>query len=212
MTGALDWNTIYLTCFGIGLVLSVVFFASGVGHLHIGHLHVHLGHGQGHGVGAKAGHMISFFNGFTLVAFLCWFGGSGYLLHRYSGFVVPLVLGFAVLSGLAGSAIVFFFLTRVLMPMERTLKPSDTDMTGVIGKLSGGIPLKGMGEIIFTQNGSRRAVAVRSDDGTPIERGTEVVVMRYQRGIGYVRRWGEFEHGLMGEHDVAQTGDAASKD
>ena len=33
-----------------------------------------------------------------------------------------------------------------------------------------------------------------------IERGAEVVVMRYQRGVGYVRRWDEFEDGLMGGH------------
>jgi membrane protein implicated in regulation of membrane protease activity len=208
MNAALDWNSIYLTCFGIGLVLSVLFLATGMGHIHLGHFHF----GHGHGVGAKAGHMISPFNGFTLVAFLCWFGGSGYLLHRYSGFVVPLVLGFAVLAGLAGASIVFFFLTKVLMPMERTLEPSDTEMTGVIGKLSGGIPVNGVGEIIFSQNGSRRAVAVRSDDGNPIERGAEVVVMRSQRGIAYVRRWDEFEHGLMGEKNPSRTEDATTKD
>ena len=26
--------------------------------------------------------------------------------------------------------------------------------------------------------------------------------MRYQRGIAYVRRWDEFEHGLMGDHST----------
>jgi hypothetical protein len=131
------------------------------------------------------------------MAFLCWFGGTGYLLHRNSIFIAPFVLGFSLLSGLAGGGLVFWFMTRVLLPMEKTLEPSDTDMTGVIGRLSGGVPVSGMGEIIFSQNGSRRAVAVRSDDGAPIERGTEVVVLRYQRGIAYVRRWDSFEHGLM---------------
>jgi hypothetical protein len=208
MNAALDWNSIYLTCFGIGLVLSILFLVTGMGHFHLGHFHF----GHGHGVGSKAGHMISPFNGFTLVAFLCWFGGSGYLLHRYSGFVIPLVLGFALLSGLAGAALVFFFLTKVLMPMERTLEPSDTEMTGVIGKLSGGIPVGGVGEIIFSQNGSRRAVAVRSDDGIPIERGAEVVVMRYHRGIAYVRRWDEFEHGLIGEQNGSHIKGATTKD
>jgi len=193
MHTALDWNSIYLTCFGIGLVLTVLVFVTGFGHLHIGHIHF----GHGHGVSGKGSHVSAPFNGFTVMAFLCWFGGTGYLLHRYSIFIAPLVLGFSLLSGLAGAGLVFWFMVRVLMPMEKTLEPSDTDMTGVIGRLSGGIPAKGMGEIIFSQNGSRRAVAVRSDDGTPIERGTEVVVMRYQRGIAYVRRWDSFEHGLM---------------
>jgi hypothetical protein len=198
MNSALDWNSIYLTCFGIGLILSLIVFATGVGHFHIGHMHFSHGHLSAK-AGPMGGHGISPFNGFTMVAFLCWFGGAGYLLHRYSGFVMPLILGLAFLSGLAGAAIIFLFLTRVLMPMEKTLEPSDTEMTGVIGRLSGGIPLTGVGEIIFSQNGSRRAVAVRSDDGTPIERGTEVVVMRYQRGIAYVRRWDAFEHGLLSD-------------
>jgi hypothetical protein len=211
MNAALDWNSIYLTCFGIGLVLSVITFATGVGHFHIGHIHFSHGHVSVKG-GPLNGHGISPFNGFTMVAFLCWFGGAGYLLHRYSGFIMPLVLGFAFLSGLVGASIIFFFLTRVLMPMEKTLEPSDTEMTGVIGRLSGGIPLTGVGEIIFSQNGQRRAVAVRSDDGTPIERGAEVVVMRYQRGIGYVRRWDQFEHGLLGEEKPYRAEGASTRD
>ncbi|HEY5331178.1 MAG TPA: hypothetical protein VIJ79_14950 [Acidobacteriaceae bacterium] len=200
MNAAWDWNSIYLTCFGVGLVLSVLVFVTGFGHFHIGHIHF----GHGHGLSSKATHMTSPFNGFTLMAFLCWFGGTGYLLHRYSIFIAPLVLGFSLLSGLGAAGFVFWFMARVLLPMEKTLEPSDTDMTGVIGRLSGGIPVKGMGEIIFSQNGSRRAVAVRSDDGTPIERGTEVVVMRYQRGIAYVRRWDSFEHGLMSDESEEQ--------
>jgi hypothetical protein len=210
MIAALDWNSIYLTCFGIGLVLSVLAFVTGFGHFHLGHIHFGHGHGVGK-MGGLRGHAISPFNGFTLVAFLCWFGGSGYLLHRYSGFIAPLVLGFALLSGIAGASLVFWFLVGVLMPMEKTLEPSDTEMTGVIGKLIGGIPVDGVGEILFSQNGSRRSVAVRADDGSAIERGAEVVVMRYQRGIGYVRRWDEFEDGLMGEQKSRIEGDA-SKD
>jgi hypothetical protein len=47
----------------------------------------------------------------------------------------------------------------------------------------------GIGEIIFSQTGARRASAARSDDGHAIERGVEVVVIRYERGVAYVRRW-----------------------
>ena len=31
-------------------------------------------------------------NGFTLTAFLCWFGGAGYLLERYGGSGAPVIL------------------------------------------------------------------------------------------------------------------------
>ena len=200
-----DWETIYLTCFGVGLVLSLLAFFSGFGHLHFGHIRLHAGHHVGgvhHGAGLRAGanraaHM-SPLNGFTIVAFLCWFGGTGYLLHHGSPFSNALVLLFSVVSGLAGAAVVFWFLSRVLLAKEKTLEPEDTDIVGVVGKLSGGIPSGGVGEMLYSQNGARWSAVVRSEDGSVIERGAEVIVMRRAKGVAYVRRWDEFAHGLLG--------------
>jgi hypothetical protein len=56
--------------------------------------------------------------------------------------------------------------------------------------------------MLYSQNGARRSASVRADDGEPIERGAEVIVMRYARGIAYVRRWDEFEHGLLSSDEV----------
>jgi hypothetical protein len=187
----------YLTCFGVGLVLSFVAFFAGALHLHIGRFHFH-GHGAGKSHAGR-GHSMSPVNGFTLMAFLCWFGGTGYLMHRANVFGVAMVLMFSVLSGVAGASLVFWFLVKVLMPGERTLEAADTEMSGVIGHLSGAVPLNGCGEMLYSQNGARRSVAVRSESGEAIERGAEVVVMRYERGVAYVRRWDEFEHGLLRE-------------
>jgi hypothetical protein len=196
--GSWDWNAIYLTCFGIGLVLTFATFFLGGLHLHVGHMHVG-GHGVAKG-SARGG--VSPLNGFTLMAFLCWFGGTGYLLHRGHVFGVVAVLLLAVLSGLSGAALVFWFLAGVLMPGEKTLEAADTEMTGVIGTLSGAVPRHGVGEMLYSQNGARRSASVRADDGEPIERGAEVIVMRYARGIAYVRRWDEFEHGLLSSDEV----------
>jgi hypothetical protein len=200
-----DWETIYLTCFGVGLVLSVLAFFSGFGHLHFGHIRLHVGHhhvGGSHGASFRAGasraaHM-SPLNGFTIVAFLCWFGGTGYLLHHGSVLSNSLVLLFSAVSGLAGASLVFWFLSKVLMAREKTLEPADTDIVGMIGKLSGGIPSGGVGEMLYSQNGARWSAAVRSEDGSAIERGAEVIVMRRAKGVAYVRRWDEFTHGLLG--------------
>ena len=198
-----DWDAIYLTCFGVGLALSVLAFAGGLGHLHLGHLHFGRHFGLAHKAaavrsGAHHAAQISPVNGFTVVAFLCWFGGTGYLLHHGNVFSNALVLLFSCLSGLAGASLIFWFLSRVLMAREKTLEPEDTDMTGVVGRLSGGVPANGVGEILYSQNGARRAAPVRAEDGAPIERGAEVIVMRQTRGMAYVRRWDAFEHGLLG--------------
>ena len=189
-------DTFYLVCFGVGLVLSVVSVLGGFAHLHLGHLHI--GHSAlaHHGTGAhgSASRGISAVNGFTFTAFLCWFGGAGYLLHRYSMFVAPLVLLVSIVSGVFGAALLWAILFKVLIPRERVLSSEDTEMTGILAKVSDSIRSNGgIGEILFVQTGARRCSAARSDDGRTIERGTEVVVIRYERGIAYVRPWAELE-------------------
>lgn len=201
-----DWNTIYLTCFGIGLVLTFLSVLTGFGHLQIGQHHVHFSFGHHPGTPGTAAQLrtgahhvaqVSPLNGFSLVAFLCWFGGAGYLLHHANIFGAALVLLFSMLSGVAGASLVFWFMTRVLIRREHTLEPADTEMTGVIGRLSAPVPAGGFGEMLYSQNGARRSASVRADDGHAIERGAEVVVMRFHRGVAYVRRWEDFEYGLL---------------
>ena len=206
-----DWEAIYLTCFVVGLVLSLLAFFSGFGHLHFGHIRLHTGHhgsavqrGSSLSAGAHHAAQMSPLNGFTFVAFLCWFGGTGYLLHHGSVFSNALVLLLSVLSGLGGASVVFWFLSRVLMAKEKTLEAADTDIIGVVGKLSGGIPSGGVGEMLYSQNGARWSAAVRSENGAAIERGAEVIVMRRAKGVAYVRRWDEFAHGLLDEPRVSR--------
>jgi hypothetical protein len=197
LLSAEDW---YLVCFGVGLVLSLLTFFGGFGHLHFGHLHgghLHLGHSHaGHTHAPRASGRdasISPLNGFTLMAFLCWFGGTGYLMSRFTGVLGLGIFAIAVISGIAGAAIIFWFLARVLLPNERVLTAEDTEITGVLARVSSPIREGGTGEIAYSQGGARRAAAARSDAGAPIARDVEVVVLRYERGIAYVRPWSELE-------------------
>ncbi len=211
IVGPLDWDAIYLTCFGVGLVLSLLSVAGGFLHLHIGHFHLggngHLLSKSGHGAGSSPGHM-SPLNGFTVVSFLCWFGGTGYLLSHGHVFTAALVLIFSAVSGVAGSSLVFWFLVKVLLPREHPLEPSDTPIIGVLGRVSATIPAGGVGEMLYSQSGARRSIPVAADDGAPIDRQAEVVVLRYARGIAYVRRWDEMQAVLLGDEPTAHsTGD-----
>lgn len=191
----MTWEGFYLFCFALGLCLSAIAFAGGFSHLHLGHLHLHhVGKaGHVHGSLAKGGsdQSVSPINGFTLMIFLCWFGGSGYLLERYGGFVVPVVLLLSIIAGLVGALALFWFMAHVLMPHERALTAEDTATAGMVGRVSAAIRDHGTGEILFSQNGCRRFAAARSENGLPIPRDTEVVVMRYEQGIAWVRRWDE---------------------
>jgi membrane-bound ClpP family serine protease len=183
-------ETIYLVCFVVGLVLSVLSVVGGFAHLHIGRIHV------GHTAHVHSGtHGLSSVNGFTITAFLCWFGGVGYLLDRYSIFIAPLILLLSIFSGLIAAALLWAVLFKLLLPHERELTTEETEMPGVVAHVSDSIRDNGgIGEIIFSQTGARRSTAARSEDGSPIQRGAEVVVIRYERGVAYVRRFDELSH------------------
>jgi len=204
----MTWSDFYLACFLVGFILSAVSFLFGSAHLHFPHhgggAHVHLGHGHGHahlghaprahlgrGSPGQRGTDISFFNFGTATAFLAWFGGAGFLLTRYSSIWVWWALTGAVFAGLAGAALVFWFLAKLLIGSEHDLDPADYDLIGALGKLSTNVREGGTGEMIFSQQGSRRSIGARSDSGAAIPKGTEVVITRYEKGIAYVRRWDE---------------------
>jgi membrane protein implicated in regulation of membrane protease activity len=187
-------TTFYLICFTLGLTLTILSALGAFTHLHFGHMHLGHGHAHAHVPGVKGGSgkgSVSPINGFTLAAFLCWFGGCGYLLTRGGDLAFLAVLFLALVTGLAGGGILFWFLAKVLLPHEQELTAADTDIVGALGVVTATIREGGIGEMQFSQNGSRRFAHARSEAGTPLARGIEVVVMRYEKGIAYVRPWDE---------------------
>jgi len=185
----MTWMDFYLICFLLGFALSVLSVVTGSSHLHLPHLHVHFHTPHVHAPSPHGGEGAPWLNFGTITAFLAWFGGTGYLLERYYSVWFLTALGVAILSGLGGAAIVFWFLMKFLVSKEENLDPADYDMVGVLGKLSLPIRQGGTGEIIFAQEGVRRVSGARAEDGAAIAKGTEVVVTRYENGIAYVRRW-----------------------
>ena len=214
----MNWADFYLICFAIGFSFSLVAFLAGGlrWHLHIPHFahapavhhastpssipptaHSPFGASTGEARVAQ-GHAsnISAFNFITLTAFLAWFGGSGYLLTRYSRIQVASGLVLSVLVGLVGGGIIFLFLSRVLISPEEVMDPADYEMAGVLGRVSVTIRETGTGEIIYSQAGTRRACGAHGEDGKAIAKGTEVMVTRYEKGIAYVRPWSEMSDEL----------------
>lgn len=200
----MTWSDFYLICFAVGFLFSLVSFIAGGLDLHGHWPHMDFwdfgdaaGHAPGvhpgadHGAAHHAAQGISPFNFFTIAVFLAWFGGTGYLLTRFSTIVFALGLLISVGVGLAGATIVFLFLAKVLMAADVAVDPADDEIVGVVGRVSSPIRVSGTGEVIFSQAGRRRACPARSEDSADIDRDVEVVVMRYEKGIAYVRRWAE---------------------
>lgn len=175
-------TTFYLVCFVLGLVMSVLAVFTGLGRVHLGHIHFGHAHLHTHTSGSA-----SALNGFTLPAFLCWFGGVGYLLRSHTSLFGVLVVLLAAISGLGGATIIYAVLFKFLLPRERVLTTEQTRMDGVLARVSDEIRADGgVGEILFSQTGARRSAAAKSESGAAIPRGTEVVVLHYERGVAWV--------------------------
>jgi hypothetical protein len=227
MNHTMTWADFYLICFAVGFCLSFFSFVFGgarAGRLHLPHFH---GHASGHlpasagahapvaaghasvGSSTSAHHVphqnggVSPFNFVTLTAFLAWFGGTGYLLTRYSTVWVGFGLLASIASGLIGGSFVFIFLSRVLISPDENMDAADYEMVGVLGRVCSSIREGGTGEMIYTQMGTRRVCGARSDDSAAISKGTEVVVTRYEKGIAYVWLWSEMSEGDISGDEAA---------
>ncbi len=209
----MNWETFYLVCFLAGLMLSFVSLLGGMGHfgghVHAPHLHLphagHVGHvphgavgashasGSGGSAASGVGPEVPWWNAFSIMIFLCWFGAAGFLLTKYGSFVAGVVVVLAAICGIAGGAIIFIFLTRVLMPHDRELTADETDVVGVVGRVSSPIRSGGTGAIVYQQMGATRSAIARAEDGGALGKDEEVFVIRYEKGIAYVRRWEDLE-------------------
>ena len=194
----MTWSDSYLFCFLVGFALSALSLIAGLGHFHLPfkwHWPSHGHHGGAggslRGAGKGATH-IGWFNASTAMAFLAWFGGTGYILTRHSHFVATASLGFSIVAGLFAGAIVFRFMARIVKATDAQLLDWDHRIEGSVGFVSSPIRENGTGEVIFEQNSVRKSLAARSADGQPVAKGTEVAIERYEDGIAYVKRWDEF--------------------
>ena len=185
----MTWEAVYLVCFIVGFMLSLVAIL-GQG-LHFGHFHGHVhGHAPSHapGYGDAPGGVVPKLNSMTLTAFLAWFGGTGYLLEKYTSLWVWLALSCSIVAGLVGASAVFSVL-RKLTKRDFSMNPADYYMVGRLGRVSASVNENGVGEMIFARDGARGSIPIRSEDGLRIDKDVEVVITRLEKGIAYVRRW-----------------------
>ena len=186
-------TTLFITCFIAGLGLSVVSFISGLEHVNVfdhvfhGHRILHVPRVIRHAGPKRA--RTSMINAAAITAFLTWFGGGGLLLERLTPWSNALMLTGASVIGLVGGAVINSVINAL---SKRESLAESLTMIGIIARTVVSIRAgDGTGEIVFTHAGARRVAAARSDDGRAIEKGTEVVVTKYEKGIAYVTTWEE---------------------
>lgn len=200
-----DWlSNLFIFVFLFGLIFTtaslVLGFAGGAGgHGHDfgsghgmdvsvnGH-HIHMGgHDGAHGA-SEAHDGPGVFNMPTIMAFLTWFGGAGYIFRQSMGWNGYVAGGLALASGMVGGGIMFVLLARVLWPMmSKPMTAADYSKPGTPARVVSSIREGGVGEIVYSKSGSRFTAGARSADGAAIAKGAEVVILRYEKGLAYVQ-------------------------
>ena len=190
MLSGSDWlSNLFMFVFLFGLLFTtaslVLGFAGGGG----GHGHdIDMGgHDATHGdSGAHDGPGI--LNIPTIMAFLTWFGGAGYIFRQSLGLNGYVAGGLALVSGVVGGGIMFGLLARVLWPMmSKPMTAAEYRKPGTPARVVSSIREGGVGEIVYSKSGSRFTAGARSADGTAIAKGAEVVILRYEKGLAYVQ-------------------------
>src|SRR3981189_111660 len=175
----MTWTDFYLLCFMVGFTLSVLSFLGGAAHIHLPfkwHRRFHGGHHASGLAGRGIPHVrggLSWFNAMTVMTFLAWFGGIGYILSTHSRLVAFAALLIAASAGILAAGVVFKFMAKIMKASDAHMLDWDYRIEGTVGTVSSPIRKNGTGEMIFEQKGVRKSVGARSEDGKPLPHGAE---------------------------------------
>jgi len=141
---------------------------------------------RSHG-GLKGGTHTSWFNASSAMAFLAWFGGTGYLLTRRFALASVISL-LSPRSPAWQPMVVFRFMVKLVSstdaPNEERRLPNGGSL-GPSHAIRRAVPARS-----FLEAGVRRVP--REPMTQSIEKAAEVVIERLRKGIAYVKRWEEF--------------------
>jgi hypothetical protein len=167
-------DAVLLGCFFFGLLFSLVSLLVG-------------GDGIGPDLGGEGdGGSFLPVNLSTLLAFVAWFGGVGFIVRNAGGWPVAAALATGVVGGLLGAFVVARIVSTFVSPKGAVLDPADYRLPGTIARVTSSIRAGGVGEVVYEQGGVRQVSAARSESGLPLARGEEVVVLRSVGGVAFV--------------------------
>jgi membrane protein implicated in regulation of membrane protease activity len=197
--GAVDVFQIYLICFGVGLLFTLM--SAALGHVFGGHGDVghhagghggggHGGHAQGH---AEAGGGANDMPGFsplsptTLAAFVTAFGGFGMIFNSFETTrSVWISAPLAALGAVGVAAGVFWLFNLIFRKTQGSSEGRVAALVGEAATVITPIAADGVGEIAYVQNGSRYSAPARAEGGATFASGATVKITRIVASQFYV--------------------------
>ncbi len=185
----MDLFIIYLICFGVGLLFTIVsaFFAHSFG----GHdLPADHGGAGGH---AEAGFGTDDMPGFaavsptTIASFITAFGGFGMIFSKIEVTRNPWINApLSVLAGLVVAGGVFWLFRTVFRKTQSSSEGKVAGLIGVVATVITPVPENGVGEIAYIQGGTRYTAPARAEHGKPLPGGSSARITRVVGSQFYV--------------------------
>jgi hypothetical protein len=172
--GGIDIITVFIVCFWVGLLLLL----SGGFHGHGMAGHVYVGGGDAGGPG--------FVPILPLMVFVTVWGGTGYVLTRFSIMTMLLVVLICTVVALLVGCLMYVVLARVMTRYDSSMNEMDYDPSGLLGYIS--IPaLDGaVGEMKYVLHGTMRSIGVRAEAGQQLAKGDRVIILKVDKGMATV--------------------------
>jgi membrane protein implicated in regulation of membrane protease activity len=185
------FDAILLGMFLFGLIFTIGSFLLGV---------IDMGWDASHHGSDHFGHSV--LNLGVILTFVTWLGGVGYLARNSFDVALGISLVLGVVAAVAAAYGIFRMLAFVRV-RENVMRAEDYRLPGQIARVTSSIREGGTGEIVYVQQGRRQVAAARSERSVPIAQGTEVVILRVDKGISYVELWDQLIAGDE-EQELAQ--------
>jgi len=172
-------TTVYTVCLVFGLIFTL--FSAVAGHLFGGHGDTDVGTG-GHadgGVGNDGVPGISFLSPTVLASFITAFGAFGLIFCKMEATSSVWINAPISFFGALGVAILVFWLFNAMF--KKTEGSSESRVAMLVGQTAAivtPIPENGVGEISYTQAGSRYTAPARNEKGGSIAGGKTVKITR----------------------------------
>ena len=180
-------SVIYAICLVAGLIFTL--FSAVFGHLFGGHGEVHVGmdgHADG-GVGHDGVPGISFLSPTVLASFVTAFGAIGLIFSKIDATSSVWINAPISFFGALGVALLVLWLFNAMF--KKTEGSSESRVAQLIGQTAAivtPIPENGVGEISYTQAGSRYTAPARAEKGGTISNGRTVKITRIVGSQFYV--------------------------
>ncbi|WP_405115376.1 hypothetical protein MHH28_12620 [Paenibacillus sp. FSL K6-1217] len=120
------------------------------------------------------------------MVFVTVWGGTGYVLTRFSGMhLLPIVL-VCTLTALLPGILLYTVLARVMTRYDSSMSESDYDPAGQLGYISIAAADGAVGEMKYVLHGTMRSIGVRAEPGQQLLRGDRVIIVKTDKGIAAV--------------------------